>query len=528
MKNAAIKSPVDIVTDRFGLQTRCWAQVDESGSPALSTRQRADQFGTRAIDPQAVFEYLHFHCIPSPRTIFKGVARVPPGHRLVLDAQGIQVRPVGPDSAKPETKGPNTQGPETQGHDTQGPGPQRSRRPDFDGLQQEFLDLLRQSVADQLDGSLPGCFLSGGTDSSTVTALIGLVTGRRATAFSIGFDAPGYDEMSYARIAARAFGADHREHYVTPEELIETIPKVAASFDQPFGNSSAVPTYCCARVARASGVTKLLAGDGGDELFGGNSRYAQQKVLSWYGHVPAALRTRALEPLLLGTPVGDIPLVRKVASYVRQARVPMPDRMHTYNLLHHLGIHKVLEPRFLAQVDTLAPAAHQRQVWAGTQGASELDRMLAYDWRYTLAENDLVKVKGAADLAGVALGFPLLDERLVAFSQRLPDHYKLRGLKLRWFFKQALREVLPPQIIRKRKQGFGLPFGLWATQHSQLLELAEDSVQGLVRRGIVRAAFADELIRRQLREHPGYYGEMIWVLMMLEQWLRAHAPDYSV
>ena len=302
---------------------------------------------------------------------------------------------------------------------------------------------------------------------------------------------------------------------------------MAASFDQPFGNSSAVPAFCCARVAREAGVTRLLAGDGGDELFGGNSRYAQQKVLSWYGHLPAVLRTHALEPVLLRTPVGGIPLVRKVASYVRQARVPMPDRMHTYNLLQHLGIHKVLEPRFLAQVDTLAPAAHQRQVWSQTVGPCELDRMLAYDWRYTLAENDLVKVKGATELAGVSVGFPLLDERLVAFSMRLPERDKVRGLKLRWFFKQALRDILPPEIIRKRKQGFGLPFGLWATEHSGLFELAEDSVQGVVRRGIVRAAFADELLNRQLREHPGYYGEMIWVLMMLEQWLRVHAPDYA-
>lgn len=272
----------------------------------------------------------------------------------------------------------------------------------------------------------------------------------------------------------------------------------------------------------------MLAGDGGDELFGGNARYAHQKVLSWYGHVPELIRHRMLEPTLLRSPIGELPLLRKLASYVRQARIPMPDRMHTYNLLQHLGIHKVLEPRFLAQIDTLAPGAHQTEVWKQSGGHSGLDRMLAYDWRYTLAENDLVKVKGSVELAGIDVGFPLIDERLVAFSMRLPAAYKLRGLKLRWFFKQALSDILPREIIRKPKHGFGLPFGVWATQHAELFDLAEDSVNGTVRRGIVRAAFARELLHDRLHEHPGYYGEMIWVLMMLEQWLRAHAPDYSI
>ena len=127
-----------------------------------------------------------------------------------------------------------------------------------------------------------GCFLSGGTDSSTVAGTLKQVTGSAAT-FSIGFDAAGYDEMDYARIAAKHFGTDHHEHYVTPAELVSAIPKVAAHYDQPFGNSSAVPAYICATVARDHGVRKLLAGDGGDELFGGNTRYAKQKIFeAWW------------------------------------------------------------------------------------------------------------------------------------------------------------------------------------------------------------------------------------------------------
>ena len=128
----------------------------------------------------------------------------------------------------------------------------------------------------------------------------------------------------------------------------------------------------------------------------------------------------------------------------------------------------------------------------------------------------------------MGVAFPMLDPDLLRFSLKLPDEYKLNGLKLRWFFKEALRGILPPEIITKKKQGFGLPFGVWATRHAELFGMAEDSVQGVVKRGLVTAAFADALMKRHLREAPGFYGEMVWVLMMLEQWMRARAPDYRI
>jgi asparagine synthase (glutamine-hydrolysing) len=150
--------------------------------------------------------------------------------------------------------------------------------------------------------------------------------------------------------------------------------------------------------------------------------------------------------------------------------------------------------------------------------------MLAFDWRYTLAENDLPKVCGTAALAGMEVAFPLLDDALLEFSMRLPTSYKLRGRALRWFFKEALRGFLPDEIIAKRKHGFGLPFGVWLTRHAPLRELAEDALGGLAARGIVRADFVRILCAARLAEHPGYYGELVWILMMLELWLRQHAP----
>jgi asparagine synthase (glutamine-hydrolysing) len=398
----------------------------------------------------------------------------------------------------------------------------------FDALKSEFRELLRNAVARNLDGSTPACFLSGGTDSSTVAGMIREATGQAAHSYSIGFEAEGYDEMAYARLAAKHFKAEHHEYYVTPDDLVRSIADVAGFYDQPFGNSSALPAYYCAKVARENGVTRILAGDGGDELFGGNSRYAKQRVFGWYQQLPAGLRSSVMEPLFESSLISRMPLLKKGSSYIEQAKVPMPARLQMYNLLLRLGVDEVLTPQFLAQVDLSSPARHQQSVWDHSTEASELNRTLAFDWRYTLGESDLPKVRGTCALAGLEVGFPMLDDALLAFSMRLPDAYKLRGLKLRWFFKEALRGFLPDEILVKKKQGFGLPYGVWLTRHAGLMNLARGSLARLSQRGIVQPEFIKSLFDSRLAEHPGYYGEMVWILMMLEHWLTRHSPDLKI
>ena len=491
-----------LAVDRLGIHTLCYRIVDGQ----LQFAQQADQLADarHSLEPQALYDYLYFHAIPSPQTVYQDIHRLPPGHYATFEQGRLTVAPYWTPTFQPES-----------GHS-------------FEALRDEFRQLLRDAVRRQLGSGRPACFLSGGTDSSTVAGMIRDVTGQAPATYSIGFEAEGYDEMAYARIAARHFATDHHEYYVTPDDLLAGIPQAAAAFDQPFGNSSTLPAWCCARVARADGVDRLLAGDGGDELFGGNSRYAKQRIFGWYDRVPSVLRNGVLEPLLLGTPLGRLPLVRKGASYVEQARVPMPDRLQTYNLLGRLGHEEVLTPAFLAQVDRSSPLARQRAVWAACEASTQLDRNLAFDWRYTLAETDLPKVRMATALAGIEVGFPLLDQDLMAFSQRLPTAYKLRGLTLRWFFKEALKGFLPDEIISKPKHGFGLPFGVWASRHPGLSAFAADSVRGLVDRGLLRSAFVENLLTSRLAENPGYYGEMIWISMMLEQWLRHHAPNFKL
>lgn len=484
-----------LAIDRFAIRTLCYRQQGEQ----LLADPRADRFGATELDPQAIFDYLYFHVIPSPRTIFRDVFRLPPAHYALFENGRLTIAPYWtPDFAE-------------------------ERRPDFGALREEFLGLVRATVADRIGDGPIGCYLSGGTDSSTVSGMLTRITGHPAETYSIGFDVPGYDEMEYARIAVRHFGTHQHEYYITPEDLVAGMPKVAASYDQPFGNSSAVPAYYCALRAKEDGIGHLLAGDGGDELFGGNARYAKQRVFGLYDQVPALLREAILEPAFADSTVFDrVPLLKKGASYIRQARVPMPDRMQTYNLLLRMGLDTVFTADFRERIDAGEPERHQRATWAACpDGASLVNKMLAYDWRYTLAENDLPKVIGSARLAGVDVGFPFLDDRILDFSLKLPTNYKLKGLKLRWFFKEALRGFLPDEIITKKKHGFGLPFGPWAVQHAALGKLASDSLHGLADRGIIRREFIDTLLKEHLPAHPGFYGELVWIMTMLEQWLRA-------
>ena len=497
------RGAVTLATDRFGVFPLCCSI--EGSRIAFSDRADSVPYRSpRQIDPQAIFNYVYFHVIPAPRTIFRGVQRLEPATRLRFDPTGL--------------------------HSKSTWQPAFIAQPDFNvkAEGERFRALLQQSIEREVTTPRIGAFLSGGTDSSTVVGLLGQVTGEPADSFSIGFAASGYDEMSYARISARHFNSRLHEHYITPSELVAAIPLVAGHYDQPFGNSSALPAYYCARIAREHGIEKLLAGDGGDELFGGNHRYVRQKVFAAYDAVPASIR-RAIEPLLLRSGTArNLPAIRKLARYVEQARVPMPQRMESYNLLDRFGAGAVFTSTFLDQVNPGEPRALQREIYQSSVARSIIDRILAYDWRLTLADSDLPKVTCTAQLAGEMVGFPLLDDDLVDFSLGLPASMKVRRLTLRFFFKKALRDFLPVETIRKRKHGFGLPFGPWLIRDKALAQFATTALENLSKRGFIRRELVRDLFSTRLREHPGFYGEMVWVLMMLEHWLERHAPAFEL
>jgi len=493
-----------LVTDRTGTCPMAYT-VQGNGRVVFGSSNEAIVSHPRVsvgVDSQALFDYVYFHVIPGPRSVFQDVTRLVPGTYALFRDRAVEVRPYWEMRYFEHEK------------------------PPFLVLKDRFVQILRESVADAARVGEVGAFLSGGTDSSTIAGLLAAVSGGPAKTFSIGFDAPGYDEMEYARIAARHFGTRQFEYYVTPTDVVSAIPAIAKAYDQPFGNASAVPTYYCARLAASEGVTCMLGGDGGDELFGGNARYATQYLLSLYSGLPRWLRAKVVEPLAFRLPGGNlVPGMRKIRGYINLAAKSVPARLENYNLVERVGAKHIFCDEFLSGIDAGGPMRDLSVAYARGSAQSLINSMLALDLKYTIADNDLPKVTRMCDLAGVECDFPMLDERVVEFSAHLAPELKLKGTRLRYFFKEALGEFLPKEIIAKTKHGFGLPFGVWIEKDRPLRELAMDSLADLKRRGIVLPVFIDELTGILVRSHPAYYGVMVWVLMMLEQWFKHHVDS---
>jgi asparagine synthase (glutamine-hydrolysing) len=486
-----------LATDKLG--TRPVYYADLAGKLVFSSALgsiNAFPASPAEIDAQAIYDYVHYHMIPAPRTIYAGRRRLLPGSFLRWRDGKAETETYWELRFVEDEKRP------------------------FKELKDGFLDVIRTSVREAAAGARTGAFLSGGTDSSTIAGMLGEVTGQPARTYSIGFEAEGYDEMHYARVAARHFGTNHHEYYVTADDVVAAIPRIAAVHDQPFGNSSAVPTFYCAKLAKEDGIEILLGGDGGDELFGGNERYAKQYVYSLYSDLPRPLRNGLIEPIVFRA--APVSIAGKVQRYIRHASEPMPGRYDIYNLLSRLGASNIFTSEFLSGVDQSAPQTQMSDAYNRANARTLINRMLALDLRFTLADNDLPKVMRSCELAGVDVRFPMLEDAVVAFSARLEPSLKLKRTQLRFFFKEALRGFLPEEIIRKKKHGFGLPFGPWMRTHPRLQALVRDSLESLKGRDIVRADLIDELLSHRVAEHAAYYGTMAWVLMMLEQWYQQH------
>ena len=491
-----------VACDRFGQMPVYWSRGPGNklvfGPTATSINRLLGQ--PAKLSEQGIFNYLYFHMVPGPATAFQGVNKLLAAHALTAEGGDWQPRRYWEPNFREHADGP------------------------LDTASEEMMGLLASSVARLAEGADSGAFLSGGLDSSTVAGLLARHKPNPKT-YSIGFNADGYDEISYARLASQRFDTDFKTYYVTPEDVLSELPKIAAAYDEPFGNSSALPAYFCARFAAADGRERLLAGDGGDELFAGNERYAKQEVFENYAKLPIWGRHFLLEPMLFKALPQAKGLFGKARSYVQQAKVPLPDRLQSYNFLNRLGAPNIVTDELWNAVDGELPLRLDRELYEQPSKASRLNRMLYLDWHHTLADNDLRKVNRMCQLAGIGVEYPMLDDRLVEFSTRVSSRRKMPSNKLRDFYKRSVKDFLPREIIDKPKHGFGLPFGIWMAEHRGLQELAADNLSRMRRRRYVRAEFIDEILRLHRDQHADYYGEFIWILLMLELWLTEHGYE---
>jgi asparagine synthase (glutamine-hydrolysing) len=482
--------------DGFGIKRLSW--YDDGTRLLIASRVTAVHAacGNLAINPRAIARVLNFSASLGPETVFTDAHRLGPGIFLKATDQGTST---------------------TRYWDMRYAAAESG---DESRLARELESVVEESVAAHCTGiakSELGAFLSGGTDSSTVVGMMTRSLGAPVKAFSIGFQEQQYDELQYAFTAVKAFGADHHTYLVSARDCEAALPDIVRSFDEPFGNASAVATYFCARLAAQNGTRTLLAGDGGDELFGGNERYATEQIFEAYGWLPQPMRTHLLEPVA-NLPIGGP--VKKLRGYIRRAKLPGVERMFSFAFLRSHQQAEVFTADFLASMngfDVLdVPTAH----YAGANAAAHLDRLLYVDMKITLADNDLPKVTCVSELAGVRARFPFLDRRVADFSGRVPAHLKVKRFEKRYLFKKAFRGLLPMEIIRKKKHGFGIPVATWIKSDRQIRELTRDTLSpSRVRaRGYFRPEFVGKLFSMHETTEAPYYGDVLWAFLMVELW----------
>jgi len=478
----------------------------------------------REVELDTIDEYLTYGYIPAPRTAFKGVFKLPPAHTLTtrVEGSGFRVQVERYWQLEYEPKLMLTE----------------------DEACEQLMELLREAVRLRLISDVPlGAFLSGGIDSSAVVALMSELSDKPVKTFSIGFEEAAFNELDYARAVAQRFGTEHHEFIVRPNAL-EVVPKLVRHYGEPYADSSAVPSYYVAQVTRQH-VTVALNGDGGDECFAGYERYAGNEIAERYHKIPPALRRGVIEPLshLLPHSVNRRSRLRQAQRFLEVASQPMEQRylrwvttvtqeqkedLYSPDFKRKLGNWEIRklgnwEIRKLGNWE-IAERVSQFpnfliSLFSDTNGLSPLDKTLFVDVNSYLPYDLLVKMDIATMANSLEARSPFLDHHVMEFAARLPAHFKLRGVTLKYLLKKALRPLLPADNLRRRKQGFGVPVGEWF--RGELRELLHDTVlsQRALQRGYFNASSLKQMVDDHMQRREDYTYQL-WALLMLELWHR--------
>jgi len=488
-----------LARDRLGKKPLCY-QWDEDAFRFASEAKAILQDPAVPVrpDPEGVSLYLTYGYVPSPLSAFQGLCKLPPAHYLTCRDGAVEV--VRYWRLRRDRK---------------------AHRPEAEWCE-EILTRLEEAVRLRLISDVPlGAFLSGGIDSSAVVAMMSRVTQGVIKTFSIGFDQPEYDELAYARRVAERFGTDHHELVVRPDAAA-VLPKLTWHFDEPFGDSSAVPTYYVAQMTRQY-VTVALNGDAGDENFGGYDRYVANLLAASFDRWPGAgLFRRGIRWGLRLLPRSG----RRTSLLYRGRRfldglTELPERRYARWICHFYGDRKeeLLHSEFraiLGEDDTLEVllAAYRE-----SDAPDFTDATLAVDAALYLPDDLLVKVDIASMAHSLEARSPFLDHEFMEFAATIPSDLKVRGREKKIILKRALQGVLPDEILHRPKMGFGVPIDHWLRH--ELKDLAYDML--LSPRARARGYFRPEVVQRYLDEHTRgrtSWHYLLWTLLMLELWHR--------
>src|SRR4051812_8517722 len=478
-----------LARDRYGIKPLYYRDV--AGTLEFASELRALPRGE--IDPDAVEAFLAFNSIPAPFSIFKDIRKLPAGHVLVREESG-SVNVVRYER----------------------PGPLPVRQDDEAELVEELRARLRDSVRAHLLADVPvGVLLSGGVDSAVLAALAAQETSEPVHTFTIGFEERSFDERADARLVAERYGTDHHELLVRPDPqlLFETLADV---FDEPFADSSALPTYLVSQLA-ADHVKVALSGEGGDELFGGYYTYAADLIAARFGGLAGLAR-----PLVerLPTSTAKASFDYKAKRFVRAAHLPPLERHH--------GWKEIFSPELRAELRGTQSASDPLDVYraryAETAGAPELARLQDVDFGIYLVDDLLVKTDRASMASSLEARVPFLDSAITNFAFGLPTKHKVRGLSKKVLLRKAAEPLLPREVVHGRKRGFSIPAAAWL--RGELVPFARStlSTETLRRQGY----FEPAVVHRLIDEHVAGAEDrsrQLWGLLAFTLWHERHVEQ---
>jgi asparagine synthase (glutamine-hydrolysing) len=490
-----------LARDRVGVKPLYYTQQQDTFLFASEIKALLQHDKVRVeIDPTAVDDFMTFGYVQSPRTIFKGIYRLPEGHTLTWQDGRTSIRQYWDLTFQPDEATPLSEQCE------------------------ELVALLDDSLRLRMRSDVPlGVLLSGGVDSSAVTALLSRSVGQVKT-FSIGYDAGSdFNELSYAKQIAQQFGTDHYDLILEPRSFEGFIPKFVYHMDEPVTEGAAISLYfICELTARH--VKVVLSGEGSDELFAGYPIYHYMRLIEAYRQLPSALREYALAPLLRAVTRSP-----KIDKYLYLSTQPLERRYLGVHLYDDRAQSQLYSSEFRARLGTFDSRQTLLDLHKQVASADVLSRLLYVDTKTWLPNDILIKADRMSMATSIELREPFLDYRLIEFAARVPSRYKIRNGKTKYILKEALKGVLPHNILHRPKMGFPTPLAkmfrgdLYTYVRDVLLD-PRSAGRGYFDRGVV-ATLIEEHLSGRVDHHS-----ILWRLLILEEWHRqfADAPRSAV
>jgi asparagine synthase (glutamine-hydrolysing) len=466
----------------------------------------ADPEFDRSIDPTSVDRYFTFGYIPAPDTIFQHVKKLMPAHYLVWEDGRTRI-------ARYWRFEPRTL-------------PEDDEKYEEDWLE-ELREVLRKAVARQMVSDVPlGAFLSGGIDSSLVVRMMSEVSSTPVRTFTIGFGDDKTSETPYAKMVAERFLTNHTEFQVTPERMEEILPKLVWHLDEPFADSSAIPTYYVSKITRER-VTVALSGDGGDELFAGYTRHQGERLSEQFRSFPSWIRSGALA--FLGSPVARHHAgLRRLGHVLSNAEMGFITRYYNKEMLsQEIDRRRLYSQAFRSVVGERDVVTQLDDLARYTSKVDSIGRLTVFDLEFYLPNDMLVKVDKMSMASSLEVRVPFLDEMVMDIAARIPSDLKLKGYTTKYLLRKLVAESLPKEIFKRKKQGFGIPLQSWF--RGELTKFAKEMLFDT--RTLSRGYFAREAIETVLEDHEQRrfdHGHMIYALLVFELWNRTFVDGGGV